>query len=98
MAGPKKPPRLPTEFINPTDAAAADSPSIIVGSTQNEGAHAHNMRAVRQSQTIVSGKDCPGMMLSAKNAPDRNRGTAVCHLRSRNRSDDLPMYQTEIVA
>jgi hypothetical protein len=33
--------------MNPTETAAAESPSMIVGRTQNDGAHAHSMNAVK---------------------------------------------------
>ena len=66
MVGPRKPPRFPTELMNPTETAAAESPCMIVGRTQNDGAHAHSMNAVKQSHIIVNRNGCLGMVVRAK--------------------------------
>src|SRR5690349_6303633 len=96
--GPRNPPRLPIELTSPMEAAAADSPRTMVGSTQNEGAQAHSITAVKQSQIMVRAKGWPGIVVNPKKVPAKTSGIAVCSFRSRRPSEDLPMYQTEAVA
>src|SRR5579862_1651612 len=92
------PPRLPTELMNPTLTAAADSPRKMVGSAQKDGPHAHSMRPVSDSQIIVSQNGCAVNAVNAKKMLPNRRGTAVCNFRSPRRSDDLPMNQTPGIA
>src|SRR5438445_373524 len=75
-------------LINPMEAAAADSPNVIVGSTQNDGAHAHSESPEMLSQIMVTRKDCPGSVIIAKEIPATINGIAVCSLRSLRRSED----------
>jgi len=86
--GPMNPPTFPIVLMKPMDAAAADSPMVIVGNTQNGGDHAHNIMPVMLSQIMVTTKGCPGMVIIANDNPAIIRGIAVCSLRSRSLSDD----------
>ncbi len=52
--GPANPPRLPIAFMNPIEAAAAESPSKMVGSTQNGVIQAYAEAPVSTIHTIES--------------------------------------------
>ena len=47
--GPTNPPRLPIEFINPIEAAAAGPARMVVGSAQKEGKKLYNPAAAIQN-------------------------------------------------
>src|ERR1700730_13228653 len=96
--GRPNPPRFPTELIRPKDAAAADSPSVKVGSTQKEGVHANSTAPVAQSHNITAGNGVSAKALSGKKSPASPNGTAVCHLRSPRRSEERPASTTETSA
>ena len=82
------------ELIRPIEAAAADSPRVSVGSTQYDGAQAHNNMPVSESHNIFKGKPCPGITVKAKKPPASAKGMLVWRIRSCMRSDDCPMNQT----
>src|SRR6516162_5889410 len=81
-------------LTKPTDAAAADSPIVMVGNTQKDGDHAQSDNPVTHSQAMVAGNDWPGMVIIAKDKPAMIKGTAVCSFRSRRRSEDLAVSWT----
>src|SRR4051812_33520741 len=85
---------LPIELMRPMDAAAADSPSVSVGSTQNGGDQAHKHMPVTQSQNITAKNDRPGIADMANAQPAAMRGSAVCSLRSSRRSEDRAAGRT----
>ena len=86
--GPKNPPRLPTELIKPTAAAAADAPSDAVGRTQNDVVEANSPLAVRLKQTISNGKFCWNSALAAKDEPHTIMARAAWSFRSPVRSEE----------
>jgi len=98
IAGPRKEPTAFTELMKPTDAAAADSPRIRLGMTQNDTPHEKAAAPVRQSKGNTTANGNPGMALSRKNPPASTMGTAVCNLRFPVRSEDRPTKGMVIIA
>src|SRR5690242_12935475 len=88
------PPAFPMVFIKPMEAAAAASPAVIVGSTQNGGDQAHNDIPVILSHIMVTKNDCPGTVIIANEIPAAIKGIAVCSFRSFLLSDDRAVART----
>src|SRR3954469_12970340 len=90
MYGPTKPPRFPTELINPMETAALAPLSRAEGRAQKLGKKDQSPAATTQSMTSERAM-CAFNKTVQKNAtPAQSRGIVACHMRSPVRSEDQP--------
>src|SRR5439155_12261117 len=94
--GPTNPPRLPIELISPTLTAAATPDRCRPGNDQKLGMNVYTPAPTRQKPNIShpSVETCQTLPIDNP-AAITNSGTAVCHRRSPERSDDHAPISTQ---